>query len=232
MLKKASWTQGCSLATKAKSPDYPHWLLRTPVWPTGWTSAVPPWGPTSFNVSTAIALRELLGVEEMGLHWYGWNKEIFDTDYPHYAPRPEFAGGAQTLQAAGVHAVPYINGRLFDPHSPDWVHDSAINHTCTNATGHAWREKHDGEHGSYHNVSFYVMNPALEYWQEKMSNTSGRLAFEFNVDGVCIDQVASTYADPCRGESSSSSSSKGKGTRFGGGSAWADGAAKCCSALY
>jgi hypothetical protein len=66
------------------------------------------------------------GIDSLALHWYVWDDIAFDTGYPDYFPaKPGFPAAVQTLQSAGVHVVPYINGRIFDVGTPSWKADGA-----------------------------------------------------------------------------------------------------------
>ncbi|MCX7935471.1 MAG: DUF6259 domain-containing protein, partial [Planctomycetota bacterium] len=60
------------------------------------------------------ALRQRLKVR-MAVHFYNWHQTPFDTNYPEYFPAKRgFKELAAELKAAGIAAMPYINGRLWD----------------------------------------------------------------------------------------------------------------------
>ena len=48
-------------------------------------------------------LKALLGGVPLAMHWYGWNTELFDTQYPRYTMAPGVGKEVASLQAAGVH---------------------------------------------------------------------------------------------------------------------------------
>jgi hypothetical protein len=39
------------------------------------------------------------------------------------------------MRALGIHVVPYVNGRLFDPSIIKWSADAAWNHMCNSSNG-------------------------------------------------------------------------------------------------
>lgn len=115
-LASTSWGSSSNLSTRAANHALPPWLLTTPLWVT--TSVEPSGiGPACAALAQVLALPT--GIDVV-VHWYGWNNEIFDTNYPNYTARAGFAAGVAACQATGMRVIPYINGRLFDPRIPDW----------------------------------------------------------------------------------------------------------------
>lgn len=194
-LKEASWTRAGDLASRSSRPGYPAWLLRTPLWAQSWGPM-----PQAPLAPPVVELRRLLRLDEIGLHWYGWNTEVFDTMYPQYTPREGFDASVAELQGQGVHVVPYTNGRLFDPRNPDWLIDNASLYACGDASGTLYGEKYESD--AAHNFTFRVMDPSSKYWQSKVARVVAQIANSSRVHGVYIDQIASYYAEPCRRDQS------------------------------
>jgi hypothetical protein len=61
----------------------------------------------------------------------------FDTkDGPQgWLPRPGFAAAVKEVQAAGVHIIPYTNGRVDDPNVPSFTADGAARYMCNGSVG-------------------------------------------------------------------------------------------------
>ena len=143
------------------------------------------------------------------LHWYNWHEIPFDTLYPDYFPaKPGFAEGVRALKEAGMHLMPYINGRLCDPNSHAWTQEHADRSAARRENGEPYIEVY----GS--NVPLNVMCPYTPYWQQKIAGLVDRLVNECGVSGVYIDQISAAAAVRCF-ESS-------HGHPPGGGSMWVD----------
>ena len=85
-LAEAAWTRAGNLSTRT---DIPAWLLRAPLWLR--LSGNDPSSNSTFQLVDGV--KEALGgdgsaVTDIGLHWYSWNQEKFDSHYPIYTPKP------------------------------------------------------------------------------------------------------------------------------------------------
>ena len=69
-------------------------------------------------------------MKEMITWWSNWNTEFFDSKYPQFTARPGFEGRVKQMRDAGIHVVPYTNGRLFDPSIAQWNATNASAHMC------------------------------------------------------------------------------------------------------
>jgi hypothetical protein len=76
-LSSAVWTRKGKLGART---DVPPWMLGAPLWLRLSAGVEPTPGPTDALVET---VREVLGngsaVTELGVHWYSWNTEHFDS---------------------------------------------------------------------------------------------------------------------------------------------------------
>lgn len=200
----AAWTRRGNLSTRAAG--VPGWLLRAPLWLR--LSYVPVDG--NYTEALVDGVREVLGgpgsaVTDIGLHWYGWNVEKFDTHYPIYTPKPGFAAAVARLQTAhaGVTArvVPYTNGRLWDPAGPLRPADVPAEATCKGRAGTAYHEVY----GS--GVIFNVMDPASAFMQRTWSAAVGNISAAYNVSGVYADQISCAHAEACYASGGSTNAS-------------------------
>jgi hypothetical protein len=203
-VSSAVWTAGGNLADRATS--VPAWFVRTALWVEGASigSAVLHW---------TKVLQDALGLADLGVFWPFWNMQEFDTCYPEFSPLPNFAESVASMQASGIHAVPYTNGRLFDVTSKvgndtkgqpwkcdsaraDWLanNNSALagacgRNACTTCNPF-WAE-------SYNHRTFAVMNPSTNYWQSRVAANAKMLGQHYGTAGVYIDQVTSTFPQLC-----------------------------------
>jgi hypothetical protein len=156
----------------------------------------------------------------LGFHWYNWHQIPFDNDYPHYFPtRPNMPRGVQELQDAGVHVMPYINGRLWDTRdkgAQDFQFTSvAFPAVSKNKQGEPYTESYSSKESDGSRVSLGVMCPSTQLWKAKVREIVLRLINECGVHGVYIDQVAAAKPTLCFDET--------HGHPLGGGHWWTQG---------
>lgn len=172
--------------------DTPEWMRQLPVW-------VMTGGSAGNCVPQMKQFRQNIGVP-VGFHWYNWHQIPFDNDYPHYfPPKDGFAEGVAELKQAGIYAMPYINGRLWD------IHDHAAEDrqfttlalpaATKDESGKPYTESYGSKESDGSNVQLAPMCPSTSLWQNKVCEIVQRLFSEYGLHGVYIDQVAA--AQPC-----------------------------------
>lgn len=181
-----------------KRTDTPAWFSRNNVWFQGQDI-----GPESNKMSPMLAnllrIRQELG-EEYGWHWYLWQKgRTHDHNYPDYFPAAAgFRDAVKTIQAAGVHAMPYINVSLYETQLKMWEDEKASQWAVRNGNygffdaAHQTWSRGDLEWVFYMNSDqrkMVAMCPATAYWQDKMAGLYGRLLNEDGLDAVYLDQL-------------------------------------------
>jgi hypothetical protein len=72
------------------------------------------------TIKSMVKIMSLLDVKEMINWWSSWNTEFYDNSYPQFTPRKGFEQRVKQMRDAGIHVVPYTNGRLFDPKIAMW----------------------------------------------------------------------------------------------------------------
>jgi hypothetical protein len=223
-LSSAVWSSRGNLTQRAAAePEgYPAWLLHTPLW--ALTPSPPPaLAASDVWLQNLLSLKALIGVDHLATHLYNWEREVFDTHYPLAAKdaKDGFGEVVAVLESAGVHTVPYINGRLMDPTLASYAREGAA-HACASVSGAPLLERY--EQDTAHKAGLVVMDPASKYWQQTVAAAAGSIATQFNTSGIYIDQVAAMYAQPCfRNATQVHSTWAGHNGTAGGGSMWADG---------
>lgn len=135
---------------------------------------------------------DLLG-EHLGAHWYWWHQIEYDTHYPEYLPsRPGFAERVAEIHRKGVHVTPYINGRLWDPHSESYARDGGAGASARKQDGTLYTEVYRTS-----GVVNSVTCPTSPVWHDKLCGLVDSLQRMYGVDGVYIDQVGCTTPTPC-----------------------------------
>ena len=191
------WGKGGPISKRS----IPAWLKDTEVW---LRSANDPMR----NVDECPRVREALGVP-VSIHWYQWHQIPYDTLYPEYFPvKPDFPTAFKALQKDGFHVMPYINGRLCDPESETWK-SGGSDWAARQPDGQPYTEIYGSK------VPLNAMCPYTAGWQAKINSLIQRLAQEYGVDGVYVDQIGAAAPQIC--------SSASHGHLPGGGTSWVDG---------
>ena len=105
-LPNALWTRKGNLSART---DVPRWVLDAPVWLRLHSD-----DPSNETVAKFEGVRDLLGSDgsfrNMGLHWYSWNSEVFDSKRFRRADSPRRRVAADAAAATwivrGVAAAP------------------------------------------------------------------------------------------------------------------------------
>ena len=180
----AHWTRRGNLSARS---DVPAWLLRAPVW-VRLNSLAP---SHSSTLQLVDGIREHFGgpgseVADIGLHWYSWNTEAFDSHYPIYTAKPGFGAAVARLQTphAGITArvVPYTNGRIWDPAGPLAKSQVPVAAVCKGRNGTAYHEVYGSK------VPFTVMDPASAFMQDEWSTAVGNITAKYvqaDVQAIC-----------------------------------------------
>lgn len=147
----------------------------------------------------------------VGLHWYTWHQIPFDNSYPEYFPAKEgMAEATRLMTGNGVTVMPYINSRLWDQDLPSFA--GAFPSACKQfPSGTNYVEHYYGKRSR----NLVPMCPATRLWQDKIQEVCHRLMSECGVNGIYLDQLASSFPTLCFDPS--------HGHPLGGGRYWADG---------
>jgi len=146
----------------------------------------------------------------MALHWYVWHEIPFDDRYPEYFPAKEgFKEAVAKLGAAGILVMPYINARLWDPATESWRHDGAESAAAKDSD----LKKYVEVYGS--KVPLSPMCPATSLWRTKIRDIVTRLAKEYGIHGIYLDQICAAAPALCF--------DPGHGHELGGGDWWVKG---------
>jgi len=146
----------------------------------------------------------------VGLHWYVWHRIPFDDSYPEYFPAKRgFREGVARLRRAGIVVMPYINARLWDAKTESWSEEGADRAAAKTPD----LERYVETYGS--KVPLSPMCPSTELWQRKIASIAQRLASDYGVDGLYLDQIGAAAPKLCYDPS--------HGHPLGGGSWWVEG---------
>ncbi len=217
VMQKAKWWP--ALGPDGRE-DTPKWMRELPAW-------VMTGGASSDCVTPVKTFAQAIG-GPTGFHWYNWHQIPFDNDYPHYFPvKDGFRAGVAELRKAGVHPMPYINGRLWDTRdkgAEDWQFTRTALPAATREEGGApCTESYGSKETDGNSVKLAVMCPTTPLWQGRVSEIVLRLFNEYGVSGVYIDQIAAAQPRLCFDAS--------HGHPLGGGHWWTEGYGKMLDAI-
>lgn len=202
----------------------PPWLVQSPAWAWGMGKGQLAEKPDTMFSELPEYSKRLGAVGIKTIQLAAWLEHGHDTRYPDYIAG-ECMGGEEALseaaldiQAAGRKLALYTNGRLFDPASeaakffqnwPDWAvtgpegksFAQSIGPELVGVTNKAevtdWDPEDRLAKETYSKVTFAVMCPGSEDWQELYTDRLKYAAGRYHIDGLYMDQVLGAVASPC-----------------------------------
>ena len=180
------FTFTCEWGNKSlQSRNIPQWLLDKDLW-------IRSKGVADTVMAAINKTIDFFG-EGIGVHTYYWHNYPYDTHYPDYFPaKPEFEGMISTIQKRKCHAVPYINGRLWDPAADSYTALNGASASCRKADGTLYTEIYPTS-----KVLNTVTCPASSLWHEIIIGLADKIQNELHTNGVYIDQIAAAAPQPC-----------------------------------
>ena len=172
-----------SLAERNVTP----WMLDADVW-------LRPIGVTPETMEGVRRGIEYFG-RGIGLHWYQWHHNAFDTNYPDYFPeKPGFKEMVAEAQQLGGHVTPYINGRLWDTGNHTYDELGGAQASCRRRDGTLYTEIYGSK------VLNTVTCPSSPLWRHILDSLNFRILNELGTDGVYIDQIGAAKGEACYAE--------------------------------
>ncbi|NPV06412.1 MAG: hypothetical protein HPY83_00440 [Anaerolineae bacterium] len=167
----------------------PAWLRETVLW--AWNR-----GTSHEVVPGALALKRASGVPT-NLLWHWWHNCPYDVGFPEYLPPREgadsFRQAVVELQRSGVHAFPYVNGRLWGLRTESWVSEGAERGAAIGPDGSIYEEVYN----TFTGAPMAPMCVAHSLWQDKIRFLLGALANDLGSPGIYLDQAAIARPVPC-----------------------------------
>ncbi|HEY9429445.1 MAG TPA: DUF6259 domain-containing protein [Gemmatimonadaceae bacterium] len=176
----------------------PEWLTNTAMWI--WNR-----GRSPGVIPPAIALQKALGLP-VSVYWHWWHHAAYDTGFPDYLPPREgvdsFTTAIDAAHAVGIHAMVYMNQRLWCTGTPSW--------TAEHAARAAVKERDGSVREEVYNVfdpqPCATMDVTTPLWQNKYGGMADTVLDQYGVDGIYMDQAVlslvcwdSTHGHPVGG---------------------------------
>lgn len=176
----------------------PRWLTSTGMWV--WNR-----GRSPGVIAPALALQKALGLP-VNVYWHWWHHAAYDTGFPDYLPPREgvdsFTTAVRRAHEAGVHAMVYMNQRLWCTGTRSW--------TAEHAARAAVKERDGSVREEVYNVfdpqPCATMDVTTSLWQAKYGGMADTVLNQYDLDGIYMDQAVlslvcwdSTHGHPLGG---------------------------------
>ncbi len=171
----------------------PSWVTNTALWV--WNR-----GPSSGVIEPAIALRKELGLP-ISVFWHWWHGCAYDVGFPEYLPPREgeapFKAALQRAHEHDIHAIVYMNQRLWGMTTASWTNEGAIRFAVKAADGQVRPEVYN----TFTRSPCASMCMGTEFWRNKYAGLAVSAVGQLGVDGIYMDQACSSLAcfDPRHG---------------------------------
>ncbi len=202
-----SWAtnQSWARASRWKRGVVPAWVGDAGLWV--WNR-----GRSPNVIDPALALRHEAGLP-VAVFWHWWHGCAYDTGFPEYLPPREgdapFAAALARAHQHDVHALVYMNQRLWGMTTASWTNENAAACAVKAADGQVKPEVYN----TFTKLPCATMCLGTEFWRAKYSGLATEAFQRLGVDGIYMDQACSSLAcyDPHHGHP------------LGGGTYWMNG---------
>jgi hypothetical protein len=183
------WAKQSRLA-RGRVPD---WALNTALWV--WNR-----GRSPDVLGPAVALREKLGLP-VNVFWHWWHGCAYDTGFPEYLPPREgtesFTNALAGAQAKGIHALVYMNQRLWGMTTRSWTNEAAERFAVKGTNG----KVHPEIYNTFTKEACATMCMGMEFWRQKYAGLAVRAVTDLGANGIYMDQACTSLAcyDPSHG---------------------------------
>ena len=190
----------------------PQWLIDTGIWV--WNRGV-----SAKVLPHARALQDALGLP-VSVFWHWWHHGPYDTSFPDYLPPREgeesFVRAVADAERAGLHAMVYMNQRLWCTGQPSWGPPAAAA---------AVKERNGRIREEVYNIfdpkPCATMDVTQQYWRDKYAGIADTVLDRYGIHGIYMDQAVLSLVcwDPSHGHP------------LGGGNYWMQGFNKLASQI-
>jgi len=198
---KQAWARESRLKTGAT----PQWAIDTGLWV--WNR-----GRSENVLAPAASLQEAADVP-ISVFWHWWHGCPYDVGFPEYLPPREgtqpFQDALNAAHARDLHAIVYMNQRLWGMTTKSWAERDAARYAVKGADGAIRPEVYN----TFTKSPCASMCMGTAFWRNTYAGLAVEAVLDLGVDGIYMDQACSSLAcfDPAHGHP------------VGGGSYWIEG---------
>ncbi len=179
--------------SRLSSGATPQWCINTGLWV--WNR-----GRSENVLGPAAMLQEAAGVP-VSVFWHWWHGCPYDVGFPEYLPPREGAAPfREAVRAAhndGLHAIVYMNQRLWGMTTESWEKRSAARYAVKNPKGAIRPEVYN----TFTKSPCASMCMGTEFWRNTYATLATEAVLDLGIDGIYMDQACSSLAcyDPMHG---------------------------------
>lgn len=171
----------------------PSWVHDTGLWL--WNR-----GRSQEVLGPALVLHKQIDAP-VSILWHWWHNCAYDAGFPDYLPPREgtapFKAALANAQRHDIHAILYMNQRLWATNTQSWRTEKAAVAAVKNAEGKVVTESYN----KFTNAPCAPMCIATHQWRDKYSGLAQEVLCNLKADGIYMDQagVLATCYDPTHG---------------------------------
>lgn len=169
------------------------WAVNTGLWV--WNR-----GRSEGVLGPAQILQERAGLP-VSVFWHWWHGCPYDVGFPEYLPPREgeycFRKAMDRAHASGLHAIVYMNQRLWGMTTRSWADEGAERYAVKGQDG----KVHPEVYNTFTKSPCASMCMGTEFWRKKYAGLAEQAVCSLGVDGIYMDQACSSLAcfDPSHG---------------------------------
>lgn len=178
--------QSWARESRVKNSGIADWAADTALWV--WNR-----GRSGGVLAPAEALRAHSGLP-VSVFWHWWHGCAYDMGFPEYLPPREgnesFVDAIRTAHDAGVHAIVYMNQRLWGITTRSWSEENATQFAVKDAAGKIQPEVYN----TFTKAPCASMCMGTDFWRGKYAGLAEDAFRDLGVDGIYMDQACSSLA--------------------------------------
>jgi hypothetical protein len=180
---RQSWARRSRLATGASPP----WVRNTGIWV--WNR-----GRSDAVLAPAALLQRDAGLP-VSVFWHWWHRGPYDTSFPEYLPPREgavpFVDAVRRAHDAGLHAIVYMNQRLWCTGTPSWRSRGAERWAVRERDGRVRLETYN----VFDPQPCATMDVATPFWRDTYAGIADTVLNQYGLDGIYMDQAVLSLVD-------------------------------------
>lgn len=165
----------------------PAWMTRTGIWE--WNR-----GRSDAVLEPAAQLQADAKLP-VSVFWHWWHQGPYDTSFPDYLPPREgaepFVRAVQTAHERGLHAIVYMNQRLWCTNTPSWTREGAERFAVRERDGSLRLETYN----VFNPLPCATMDVATKFWRDKYAGIADTVLNQYGLDGIYMDQAVLSLID-------------------------------------